>query len=88
MFKLVVKKVGYDFDEYLVGFNLFVFSNLEDNVVVKVLVKFVKENKLLVFKVGVFENNVIDVKGVVEVVLLLNYEEVLLIFVCLFIVLL
>lgn len=67
---------------------MFVFSNLEDNVVVKVLVKFVKENKLLVFKVGVFENNVIDVKGVVEVVLLLNYEEVLLIFVCLFIVLL
>lgn len=80
--------MGYDFNEYLVGLNLFVFSNLEDNVVVKVLVKFVKENKLLVFKVGVFENNVIDVKGVVEVVLLLNYEEVLLIFVCLFIVLL
>lgn len=67
---------------------MFVFSNLEDNVVVKVLVKFVKENKLLVFKVGVFENNVIDVKGVVEVVLLLNYEEVLLIFARLFIVLL
>nr|WP_318032122.1 hypothetical protein [Mycoplasmopsis bovis] len=31
MFKLAAKKAGYDLDEHLVGPNLFVFSNLEDN---------------------------------------------------------
>nr|WP_318027867.1 50S ribosomal protein L10 [Mycoplasmopsis bovis] len=33
LFKLAAKKAGYDLDEHLVGPNLFVFSNLEDNAI-------------------------------------------------------
>ncbi|WP_429995289.1 50S ribosomal protein L10, partial [Mycoplasmopsis bovis] len=40
LFKLAAKKAGYDLDKHLVGPNLFVFSNLEDNAAAKVLVKF------------------------------------------------
>ncbi|MCE6056632.1 50S ribosomal protein L10 [Mycoplasmopsis agalactiae] len=77
LFKLAAQKAGYDLYEHLVGPNLFAFSNLEDNAAAKVLVKFAKENKLLVPKAGVFENNVIDAKGVAEVASLPNYEEAL-----------
>ncbi|WP_027334679.1 50S ribosomal protein L10 [Mycoplasmopsis felifaucium] len=77
LFKLAAKQAGYDLDEHLVGPNLFAFSNLDDNAAAKVLVKFAKENKLLLPKAGIFENKVIDAKGVQEVATLPNYEEAL-----------
>ncbi|QSB07828.1 50S ribosomal protein L10 [Mycoplasma tauri] len=77
LFKLAAREVGYDLDEYLVGPNLFAFSNLEDNAAAKVLVNFAKTNKLLLPKAGIFENQVIDTKTVAEVASLPNYEEAL-----------
>ncbi|WP_211246883.1 50S ribosomal protein L10 [Mycoplasmopsis primatum] len=77
LFKLACQKVGYNLDEFLVGPNLFAFSNVDDNAAAKVLVKFAKDNKLLLPKAGVFENKVIDTKAVAEIATLPNYEEAL-----------
>ncbi|WP_406617453.1 50S ribosomal protein L10 [Mycoplasmopsis adleri] len=77
LFKIATDAAGYQLDEYLVGPNLFAFSNLEDNAAAKVLVKFAKDFKLLQPKAGIFENKVIDAKGVQEVATLPNYEEAL-----------
>lgn len=77
LFKLAANAAGYELDAHLVGPNLFAFSNLDDNAAAKVLVNFAKNNKLLIAKAGIFENNVIDAKGVQEVASLPNYEEAL-----------
>lgn len=77
LFKIAADKAGYDLSEYLIGPNLFAFSNLEDNAAAKVLVKFAKDNKILKPKAGLFENQVIDVKGVQEVATLPTYDEAL-----------
>ncbi|VEU75731.1 50s ribosomal protein L10 [Mycoplasmopsis maculosa] len=78
IFKLAAKEAGYEqLEEHLVGPNLYAFSNLEDNAAAKILSSFAKEHKALVFKAGIFENKVIDAKGVQEVATLPNYEEAL-----------
>ncbi|MGV2392901.1 UNVERIFIED_CONTAM: 50S ribosomal protein L10 [Campylobacter lari] len=78
IFKLAANEAGYaELDQHLVGPNLYAFSNLEDNAAAKVLNNFAKEHKMLVLKAGIFENKVIDAKGVHEVATLPNYEEAL-----------
>ncbi|UUD35557.1 50S ribosomal protein L10 [Mycoplasmopsis caviae] len=78
LFKIAAKNQGInDLEQHLVGPNIFAFGTADALVATKVLVKFAKENKLLVPKAGIFEGKVIDAKGVAEVASLPNYEEAL-----------
>lgn len=78
LFKIAAKNHGINnLDQHLVGPNIFAFGTTDALIAAKVLVKFSKENKLLVPKAGIFEGKVIDAKGVQEVASLPNYEEAL-----------
>ncbi|MGY5139231.1 50S ribosomal protein L10 [Mycoplasmopsis gallinarum] len=76
LLKLAAKELNIDLDQFLTGPNLFIFGD-DTNAVFKLGVSFAKENKLFVNKAGIYEQNVIDAKGVQEVATLPNYEEAL-----------
>lgn len=77
LFKLARQSKHTDLDQYLSGPNIFVFSN--DNAIAgaKLLSKFAKRNPALILKAGIYENEVIDAKGVEAVAKLPTYEEAL-----------
>lgn len=78
IFKIAAKAAGYkDFENNLVGPNLFAFSNQNDIVAAKVLVKFAKDNKLLVPKIAIYEGKIVDAKAIQEIATLPTYEEAL-----------
>ncbi|MEE3928008.1 50S ribosomal protein L10 [Mycoplasmopsis ciconiae] len=76
LFKIAANELHLgDLSDHLVGPNIFAFSNQDPMSAAKVLVKFAKENKLMVIKAGTYEGKVIDAKGVSEVASLPSYEE-------------
>ncbi|MDZ7293249.1 50S ribosomal protein L10 [Mycoplasmopsis pulmonis] len=76
--KLATQKLGHsDLDKFLVGPNLFVFSNELGMDGAKVLAEFAKKNKKLVLKAGIFDGKVVDAAGVKAVAELPTYEEAL-----------
>ncbi|MFV8470432.1 50S ribosomal protein L10 [Mycoplasma sp. AA7A] len=78
LFKLAANETGIgELADYLVGPNIFAFSNNDDMSAAKLLTKFAKLHKLMVVKAGTFEGKVIDAKGVSEVATLPTYEEAL-----------
>lgn len=61
LFKLATDKLGYDLSSFLVGANIFAFSNDDDMSAAKLLVKFAKKHKeFVVLKAGTFEGKVVD----------------------------
>lgn len=78
LFKLAAQATGFaDLDEYLVGPNIFVFSNQDGMSAAKLLASFAKKHKLMVIKAGTFEGKVINAQGVKDVATLPTYEEAL-----------
>ncbi|TDV22708.1 large subunit ribosomal protein L10 [Mycoplasmopsis mustelae] len=78
LFKLAAQNVGLsDLDEFLVGPNIFIFSNNDEMSAAKLATAFAKKHKLLVIKAGTFDGKVIDAQGVKEVATLPTYEEAL-----------
>ncbi|MEA4162453.1 50S ribosomal protein L10 [Mycoplasma sp. 888] len=78
LFNLAAQQTGFaDLAEYLVGPNIFAFSNNDDMSAAKLLTKYAKTHKLLVVKAGTFEGKVINAAGVKEVATLPTYEEAL-----------
>lgn len=78
LFKLATDKLGYDLSSFLVGANIFAFSNDDNMSAAKLLVKFAKKHKeFLVLKAGTFEGKVVDTQELKKVAALPSYEEAL-----------
>lgn len=69
------EKAGYDkLTEFLTQQNIFLFS--EDPIAAaKLVASFVKKNKKMVLKAGIYEGNVLDTKAINEIATLPSKEE-------------
>ncbi|WP_322949771.1 50S ribosomal protein L10 [Mycoplasmopsis cynos] len=78
LFKIAAANNGLaDLSEYLVGPNIFLFSENDGMAAAKLLSSFVKKHKIMVIKAGTYEGKVLDANGVKEVATLPTYEEAL-----------
>nr|WP_318032925.1 50S ribosomal protein L10 [Mycoplasmopsis cynos] len=78
LFKIAAANNGLaDLSEYLVGPNIFLFSENDGMVAAKLLSSFAKKHKIMVIKAGTYEGKVLDANGVKEVATLPTYEEAL-----------
>lgn len=75
LFKIAAQESGLEMSEFLVGPNIFAFSNNDEMSAAKLLVQFAKKTKIMVVKAGTFEGKVINADGVVQVASLPTYEE-------------
>ncbi|CCP23980.1 50S ribosomal protein L10 [Mycoplasmopsis cynos] len=78
LFKIAAANNGLaDLSEYLVGPNIFLFSENDGMAAAKLLSSFAKKHKIMVIKAGTYEGKVLDANGVKEVATLPTYEEAL-----------
>lgn len=78
LFKISAKNEGYEqLAETLVGPNIFLFGGKDEIAPAKVLAKFAKKHKEVVFKGGIFENKVVSAEEMISISKLPSYEEAL-----------
>lgn len=76
LMKLAANKLGFGgITVFLRGSNVFVFSFSEENTVAKILYKFATQNDLFKLKAGIWEKEIIEADGIVEVAKLPTFEE-------------
>lgn len=76
LFKIAVEKTNFkEIAKELIGPNIFVFGSEDEFVVSKIIAEFAKTNDKIQFKIGTFENKVVDAEMLKQIAALPSLEE-------------
>jgi large subunit ribosomal protein L10 len=77
LFKIASMESGFNFENELVGPNIYAFGMSDEIAPAKIINNFAKENEALKIKAGIYENKVIFKDEVMQIAALPSFEEAL-----------